>query len=363
MADRPPFPTAPTTWTPPAGPAVPNDARRAVIKLVAGLVAIVALGVALIVADGGGAESESLGAFASGGGVAALDDPGEMPASLWVDAPAIGAVVLLDGDSVGTVPLWLDAVAPGHRRVSVVAPGRARVDTTVQLAAGGMTEVELVLGADVPAERRAIAERPDPPAREARPAREDRPAREVRPARPDPEPRRPPVAEAAPPPPPRAAPAPRGGLRIVTAPAGATVTVDGRRVGRTPIVVGDLVAGTHQIEATMPGFDPSGRTVEVEPGRQTDAVLNLRAQTGAVEVLVRPWGTVAIDGVVRERETDVIFRTQLPVGRHTVRVSHPTFGVAEREVEVGRNVVYRLVFDLEAQTTQADAVGGGRSGS
>jgi hypothetical protein len=341
VADRPPFPTAPTTWTPPSGLPAPNDARRAVVKLVIGLVAVVGLGIALIVVSGEeeAADGDEIGPLVTSAGGAATDGPGG-PASLWVDAGVIGAVVLLDGDSVGTVPLWLDTVAPGDRRVSVVR-GRARADTTVRLVPGAMTEVEFSLGGAALAERPPVQERP---------------------ARPEPEP----APEAAAPAPP-AAPAARapttGAVRIVTAPPGATVTVDGRRVGQTPVLVPDLTAGTYRVEATMPGHDPAARAIEVPAGRRTDAVLTLRAQTGAVEVLVRPWGTVAIDGVVRQRETDVIYRTQLPVGPHTVRVSHPTFGVAERGVEVTRNGVHRLVFDLEAGSVRADVVGGGRDGS
>lgn len=336
MAERPPFQTAPTTWSPPSGLKGPNDAQRAVVKLLVALAVVVALAVALIMTGGGGdAGPEDIEALVAGGGVSAIQNPGDMPASLWVDAAVIGATVFLEGDSVGTVPLWLDAVAPGEYLVTVAAPGRVRADTVVQLAAGAMTEVELTLGADAAAAPTTIAERE---------AQEERQSEEA----------------------PAAAPAPAapqtGAVRIVTAPAGATVTIDGWRVGRTPVVVEDLAPGEHTVEATLPGYDPAARQVVVPPGTRTDAVLNLRAQTGGVEVLVRPWGTIAIDGVVRQRETDVVFRTQLPVGTHTVRVSHPTFGVAERQVEVGRNVVYRLVFDLEAQTTQADAVGGNRAG-
>ncbi|MFN7131018.1 MAG: protein kinase domain-containing protein [Myxococcales bacterium] len=56
-----------------------------------------------------------------------------------------------------------------------------------------------------------------------------------------------------------------GGLRITTDPPGATVLVDARPVeGRTPLTVGTLSLGEHQIFAELPGYEPAQQTVRLE---------------------------------------------------------------------------------------------------
>lgn len=339
----PDVPTTPAGWSPPAGPTAPNDARRAVFLIAAGFVLVVGVGVGLLVVDWRASaqqDRELQELIEAGGGSNSLDAAGA-PASLWVDADASGATVLVDGDSVGATPLWLDEVRSGQRRIQVLGPNETATDTTVWLEAGAMTELTVSLRASGPASGDAstplaISEEAPPPA--------PRPAE---------------TAEA-----PAPAPAPvqrpqDGTLRVASSPAGATVTVNGRSVGTTPLVLRGIATGRHSVAVALQGYDTVDESVEVRGGAQSEAVFSLTAQTGGLEVLVRPWGTVSIDGQVRQRETDVVYRTQLPVGTHSVQVSHPTLGTTSREVVVRRNAVARLVFDLETNTTQSDVIGGG----
>jgi hypothetical protein len=70
------------------------------------------------------------------------------------------------------------------------------------------------------------------------------------------------------------------------------------------------------------------------------------APTGALSVLVRPWGSIYIDGRLKERNTDVRYSTPLKAGQYVLRVEHPTLGVREQVVEIRNGETQHLVLDL-----------------
>ena len=347
-------PHTPQAWTPePAD--VDRGAARAVVFRMAGVLAgVVALAVGLLGAHwysttrGAPVDLEEALALegvegyvrADGGGVSTAADEGgagEGGAVLDVDSDPGGAAVFVNGDSVGVTPIRLPFAEPGEQWVLVARAGRTLLDTTLRVEYGEVAS--LAVG------RRA---EPEPaPAREAPAAR--RVEREAR----------------------------RGAIRVTSAPAGAAVLLDGRRVGETPVTIDGLAPGRYALAVRRSGYESVSRTVRIRPGTQYEAELALRAAapprpappararpepvaepapappapvaaaTGTVEILVRPWGRIEVNGQVRQRESDVVYRTELPVGVHRIRVSHPVLGSREREVIVDRGVTYRVDIDLD----------------
>ncbi len=176
-------------------------------------------------------------------------------------------------------------------------------------------------------------------------------------------------------------------LLVASDPPGATVRVDGDSVGATPVSLGDLRAGEYRVVVEAAGFARADTLVRVALASGVAVALRLRplggepllptettvveaspvaapeallpppaatepvpAQpapvTGSVEVTVRPWGTISVDGAVRQRDTDVTFREALSPGTHRVRVEHPTLGVRELVVRVRPGQTVPLSFDL-----------------
>ncbi|MEM1118177.1 MAG: PEGA domain-containing protein [Bacteroidota bacterium] len=298
-------------------------------------------GVALIIADSRQEASQTahLETLIAGGG---SPEAAPLSASLWINADPIGSTVFVDGDSVGVTPVWVESVAPGDRWVQVRGGGLLLADTVLVAASGQMAELDLT----------------------AAPASAEPATGTVE------------VAEAPPPAPPPREPAPRpeptirqiqvGDLRITSSPTGATVVLGGRVIGTTPLAIDGIEAGRHAIRLSMDGYEPEARNVTVRAGALSEANVSLRsaaparpaapeiAQVGTVEVLVRPWGTVFINEEVHQRETDVVYRTQLPVGTHNIRVTHPTLGTSSRTIRVGAGSTARIEFDLDDE-----APGGG----
>lgn len=68
-----------------------------------------------------------------------------------------------------------------------------------------------------------------------------------------------------------------GSIAIETRPPGARVRIDNRDVGVTPIVVGDLKAGTHAIRLELSGYRPWVTTVTVKAGARVRIAASLEA--------------------------------------------------------------------------------------
>ena len=76
------------------------------------------------------------------------------------------------------------------------------------------------------------------------------------------------------------APAPTtGALVIESRPPGATVFVDGRRIGTTPLSLPDSSPGTHRIRLEMEGFSPWVTTAVVQAGARTRVAASLERGT------------------------------------------------------------------------------------
>jgi serine/threonine-protein kinase len=70
----------------------------------------------------------------------------------------------------------------------------------------------------------------------------------------------------------RAAPAFTGRLLVRSTPADATVFVDGREYGRTPVAVRDLAPGTHRVRLVRDGYSPSEQRVVITRARPAQSV-------------------------------------------------------------------------------------------
>ncbi|MBQ3810500.1 MAG: PEGA domain-containing protein [Kiritimatiellae bacterium] len=139
-----------------------------------------------------------------------------------------------------------------------------------------------------------------------------------------------------------------GSIRVVTTPAGATVYVDDRRIGISPITAMDLDAGPHRVRILHDGYDPVARTVPLSLGESRTEEFRLAADTGSIRVTTTPAEVeVRVDGELcgttkPEPGADAgvpsaaLEIPDLPRGRHKVVFSRKGWGSAERTVTVER---------------------------
>jgi hypothetical protein len=70
---------------------------------------------------------------------------------------------------------------------------------------------------------------------------------------------------------------PTGSLAVESRPVGATVTINGKPSGATPITINDLEPGDYRILMTMPGYRNFATTVRVVAGERARAAASLTA--------------------------------------------------------------------------------------
>jgi serine/threonine-protein kinase len=64
-----------------------------------------------------------------------------------------------------------------------------------------------------------------------------------------------------------------GRLLVRSTPAGATVFVDGREYGRTPVAIRDLSRGAHRVRLVRDGYAPAERRVVITPSRPAQSIV------------------------------------------------------------------------------------------
>jgi formylglycine-generating enzyme required for sulfatase activity len=137
-------------------------------------------------------------------------------------------------------------------------------------------------------------------------------------------------------------------LHIVSDPAGATVSVDGQRVGITPLEGFELGAGRHRVEIAHSHYAPLIEQIEVERGEVVDRSVVLQRGMGDLELMSNPKGaTVELDG---ERLEGVApMRVRRLSGPHKVTMRQPErrSAVAEVLVLAGRTVAVKLDLDID----------------
>lgn len=210
-----------------------------------------------------------------------------VPATVVVDSQPAGAVLVLDDRPRGTTPITF-FIPPGQHRLVVRAGGAERA---VQLTVGAGAQISHYF--DLTSAAPAV-----PPAR----------------------------------------------LSVVTEPAGASVIVDGRSRGVSPLAIEGLAAGTHYLTVTS-ATGSAQRTITVVDGVASEVVFALPRSSAPLA----GWVTVASPFPVDVIEHDEVVGTSgtakimLAAGRHDVILRNDTLGYQEpRAIDVAPGAVQSL---------------------
>jgi hypothetical protein len=136
------------------------------------------------------------------------------------------------------------------------------------------------------------------------------------------------------------------GLQVDSRPDDATVLLDNRYAGLTPVLITDLTVGGHRLTVTKPGYYPYVAFIRYNGGHVVIDVA-LQQVTGFLKVDVSPaQAEVRVDGV----PVDAAEVQQLPVGTHSVTVQ--AFGYQEYRTSV--QIDPRQLTVLDVSLTQAE---------
>ncbi len=293
---------------------------------------------------------------AAPGGAAGGGALGTGYADLSVYSEPAGATVFIDGDSIGATPLNRYPIRSGVYIITVERDSFFAADTVAVLRNNQAPTYAVTLNPRPELPDDDLATR----GREASPS-DPSPAAGLSSGADDAG--RPEPAEPASPSP---APAPEpttGTLQLTSTPPGAQVELDGAVVGTTPLVLDEVEAGTHEVVFTRSGHEPARMNVSVAAGEARQLTAALTPQMGQLRVLVQPWGTIYIDGELRERNADVWYEMPISAGEHEIAAVHPALGRQTRTVTVSAGEQLSVVIDLRdpppsatpEDTTQANS--------
>ncbi len=158
-------------------------------------------------------------------------------------------------------------------------------------------------------------------------------------------------------------------LSITSTPSGANVYTQGSLLGTTPINKLPVVAGKIDLSIQKEPFAALDTALSFVVGRTTVLDVLLRQASGPIQVLVRPQGSLYVNGVFTKELTLPVFQLiELPFGSYEITARNPSSGAA-----LTRNVLHdtankRIEFDLSVETevfvnaglTTADVLANGK---
>jgi serine/threonine protein kinase len=272
--------------------------------------------------------------------------------------PSVTADLIIDGKPSGQLPPFVHTLAPGKHKIEVRADGYRTWATSVQVPSGGRpVEVDAQLTTEKPMEVEGVVLTQKPPAQEstAQEAKKKRllakkaalPPRKAE-AEPQPEPA-------------DDDPSPR--LRVVTDPPGASVSIDGRSVGRSPVTTEAMDPGpVHVVIASLDGYAPARRATKLDGIGVTDLKLSLSqsgpvvaeagtappSAVGYLTAETKPSSKLTIDGRDTGRWTPVPKANPiaLPAGAHTVVFESADGRRLEERLEIEPGKTQRLIRSL-----------------
>ncbi len=140
-----------------------------------------------------------------------------------------------------------------------------------------------------------------------------------------------------------------GQYRIVTTPPGANVTLNGNSKGQTPLALSGVEVGEQLLLIEKADHQPVRRTLHVAPNAREVIELVLAPLSALVIIDSNPQGAEVFIDSVSMGITPVLI-TDLPFGKHRVKITKSGFVTKEVEAKVDSRVPIKRVVDLTSNT-------------
>jgi eukaryotic-like serine/threonine-protein kinase len=137
---------------------------------------------------------------------------------------------------------------------------------------------------------------------------------------------------------------PSGTLIVKSDPSGAQVFIDNKLAGKTPYTTDQVTLGQHTIDIVKPGFKKYSSKTKIEA--ETTLSQKLEKLNGKIEVSVKPLGTIYLDGQLKTKDASTTFTMDVPGGTHKLKVTHPSLGTYEKEINITEETPYIININL-----------------
>lgn len=143
-----------------------------------------------------------------------------------------------------------------------------------------------------------------------------------------------------------------GAVTVRSDPSGATVRLNERPIGRTPLTIGDLEPGTYRLLLDRDDHRAREATVSVVGADTAVVSPTLLPRPAVVRLGARPDGEVRIDGASRSPTADGLVVDSLSPGSHTV-VFTSALGRWEMEMTLDPGETYERTIDFTERVESA----------
>lgn len=136
-----------------------------------------------------------------------------------------------------------------------------------------------------------------------------------------------------------------GDVEISSNPSGATLYVDGKKVGVTPQKLEGVLVGIHEIRLEFEGYAPLRATITVDESTLQKRSFTLKKEGARVLISSRPDGaTVLVDG---RAVGNALYIGEVEAGTHTITVRMPGYAPQSKQVELKASGSYAFHFHLQ----------------
>ncbi|NQU05599.1 MAG: PEGA domain-containing protein [Calditrichaeota bacterium] len=141
------------------------------------------------------------------------------------------------------------------------------------------------------------------------------------------------------------------GLKVTSDPSGATVFLDGDRLGMTPLEKNDLTPGEGMLTVEKDGYVTNSQIVRLKVGDNPPVNVYLAIQTGSISITTIPSGAeVFLDNEsIGVYNGTPIVRNKLSIGSHTARVRMEGYNDASQTIDVTFNTTSTVQLSLQGK--------------
>ena len=154
-----------------------------------------------------------------------------------------------------------------------------------------------------------------------------------------------------------------GSVTLTSKPEGATVTLDGREIGKTPLASYPLAKGKHVLQLSLTGYQARSLEIEINQGSLNNlGVVPLVHEIGQLSIKSEP-AALAVEIVDSDRKTTLgntpMAVDNMPVGKYTVRIKRSGWPDFVQEIDVQPNAMVGVehTFKGVAVTLKSDPAG------
>jgi hypothetical protein len=139
-----------------------------------------------------------------------------------------------------------------------------------------------------------------------------------------------------------------GRLKIESQPANASIWIDDELIKdhKTPYSISNVPLGKHTIRVHKEGYSEFMTEIITKKSEEKLISAELNPLYGELNILIKPWGSIYVNDSLKKKDTNVRYKQSLLSGTHMIKITHPSFGVWKKEIQIEANKSRELLVDF-----------------